>query len=294
MTPHGTRTASPTGRSSSTGRGGDPVSLRDVDIRFGDFDAVRGATLDIAAGEFICLLGPSGCGKSTLLNAVAGFVTPASGEVSCGGAPVTGPDVARGVVFQSAEALFPWLTVRQNVAFGPRMRNMPKAKRTAVEDRYLAMVGLSHSADRFPSQLSGGMRQRAQLARVLANEPSVILMDEPFGALDAQTRLVMQVELDRIWRDTGATILFVTHDIGEAILLSDRIVTMTAGPAAAIKNVYPCDLPRPRDLTDPASAALFRQLREDIGEEVARTLRAQGLDDGHDGRPTSDQKGAGR
>ncbi|MEU5909238.1 ABC transporter ATP-binding protein [Micromonospora sp. NPDC047527] len=294
MTPHGTRTASPTGRSSSTGRGGAPVSLRDVDIRFGDFDAVRGATLDIAAGEFICLLGPSGCGKSTLLNAVAGFVTPASGEVSCGGAPVTGPDVARGVVFQSAEALFPWLTVRQNVAFGPRMRNMPKAKRTAIEDHYLAMVGLSHSADRFPSQLSGGMRQRAQLARVLANEPSVILMDEPFGALDAQTRLVMQVELDRIWRDTGATILFVTHDIGEAILLSDRIVTMTAGPAAAIKNVYQCDLPRPRDLTDPASAALFRQLREDIGEEVARTLRAQGLDDGHDGRPTGDQKGAGR
>ncbi|WP_320065518.1 ABC transporter ATP-binding protein [Micromonospora sp. RTGN7] len=294
MTSPDTRTASPTGRSSSTGRGGDPVSLRDVDIRFGDFDAVRGATLDIAAGEFVCLLGPSGCGKSTLLNAVAGFVTPAGGEVTCGGTPVTGPDVARGVVFQSAEALFPWLTVRQNVAFGPRMRRMPKAQRTAVEDRYLAMVGLSHSADRFPSQLSGGMRQRAQLARVLANEPSVVLMDEPFGALDAQTRLVMQIELDRIWRDTGATILFVTHDIGEAILLSDRIVTMTAGPAAAIKNVYPCDLPRPRDLTDPASAALFRQLREDIGEEVARTLRAQGLDDGHDGRPAGDQERAGR
>ncbi|KUJ47009.1 nitrate ABC transporter ATP-binding protein [Micromonospora maris] len=268
--------------------------MRDVDIRFGDFDAVRGATLDIAAGEFVCLLGPSGCGKSTLLNAVAGFVTPAGGEVTCGNAPVTGPDVSRGVVFQSAEALFPWLSVRQNVSFGPRMRRMPKAQRAAVEDRYLAMVGLSHSADKFPSQLSGGMRQRAQLARVLANEPSVVLMDEPFGALDAQTRLVMQVELDRIWRDTGATILFVTHDIGEAILLSDRIVTMTAGPAAAIKNVYPCDLPRPRDLTDPASAALFRQLREDIGEEVARTLRAQGLDDGHDGRSTGDQKGAGR
>ncbi len=294
MTPHGTRTAAPTGRSSSTGPGGAPVSLREGDIRFGDFDAVRGATLDIAAGEFVCLLGPSGCGKSTLLNAVAGFVTPAGGEVTCGNAPVTGPDVSRGVVFQSAEALFPWLTVRQNVSFGPRMRRMPKAQRAAVEDRYLAMVGLSHSADKFPSQLSGGMRQRAQLARVLANEPSVVLMDEPFGALDAQTRLVMQVELDRIWRDTGATILFVTHDIGEAILLSDRIVTMTAGPAAAIKNVYPCDLPRPRDLTDPASAALFRQLREDIGEEVARTLRAQGLDDGHDGRSTGDQKGAGR
>ncbi|GIJ30180.1 ABC transporter ATP-binding protein [Micromonospora qiuiae] len=270
---------------------GSPVSVRDVDIRFGDFVAVRQANLDIGAGEFVCLLGPSGCGKSTLLNAIAGFVIPVNGEVTCGDTRVTGPDVSRGVVFQSAEALFPWLTVRQNVAFGPRMRGVGKAQRAAAVDRYLAMVGLSHSADRFPAQLSGGMRQRAQLARVLANEPSVVLMDEPFGALDAQTRLVMQVELDRIWRETGATIVFVTHDIGEAILLADRIVTMTAGPSAGIKNVYPCDLPRPRDLTDPASAALFRQLREDIGAEVARTLRAQGLDDGHDGGAAGDPAG---
>ncbi|MFI7024281.1 ABC transporter ATP-binding protein [Micromonospora sp. NPDC049900] len=270
------------------------MSVSDVDIRFGDFVAVRQANLDIAAGEFVCLLGPSGCGKSTLLNAIAGFVTPVGGEVTCAGARVTGPDVSRGVVFQSAEALFPWLTVQQNVDFGPRMRGVAKAQRATDVDRYLAMVGLSHSADRFPGQLSGGMRQRAQLARVLANEPSVVLMDEPFGALDAQTRLVMQVELDRIWRETGATIVFVTHDIGEAILLGDRIVTMTAGPSAAIKNVYPCDLPRPRDLTDPASAALFRELREDIGAEVARTLRAQGLDDGHDGRQRPTPDGADR
>ncbi|WP_223884355.1 ABC transporter ATP-binding protein [Micromonospora craniellae] len=270
------------------------MSVSDVDIRFGDFVAVRQANLDIAAGEFVCLLGPSGCGKSTLLNAIAGFVTPVGGEVTCADARVTGPDVSRGVVFQSAEALFPWLTVRQNVDFGPRMRGVAKAQRATDVDRYLAMVGLSHSADRFPGQLSGGMRQRAQLARVLANEPSVVLMDEPFGALDAQTRLVMQVELDRIWRETGATIVFVTHDIGEAILLGDRIVTMTAGPSAAIKNVYPCDLPRPRDLTDPASAALFRELREDIGAEVARTLQAQGLDDGHDGRQRPIPDGADR
>ncbi|WBB50488.1 ABC transporter ATP-binding protein [Verrucosispora sp. WMMA2044] len=273
-------------------RSGSPVSVRDVDIRFDDFVAVRQANLDIAGGEFVCLLGPSGCGKSTLLNAIAGFVKPVGGEVTCAGARVTGPDVSRGVVFQSAEALFPWLTVRQNVDFGPRMRGVGKAQRASAVDRYLAMVGLSHSADRFPGQLSGGMRQRAQLARVLANEPSVVLMDEPFGALDAQTRLVMQVELDRIWRETGATIVFVTHDIGEAILLGDRIVTMTAGPAAAIKNVYPCELPRPRDLTDPASAALFRRLREDIGAEVARTLRAQGLDEGHDG-PDAGQDASG-
>ncbi|MGC4791763.1 ABC transporter ATP-binding protein [Micromonospora sp. DT178] len=287
MTVNGTAPATtPAGRPAS--RAGSPIRISDVDIRFGEFVAVRGASLDIAAGELVCLLGPSGCGKSTLLNAVAGFVRPAAGEVTCGGEPVTGPDVSRGVVFQSAEALFPWLTVRQNVAFGPQMRGVPKAQRDAVVERYLAMVGLTHSAERFPEQLSGGMRQRAQLARVLANDPSVVLMDEPFGALDAQTRLVMQVELDRIWRETGATIVFVTHDIGEAILLGDRIVTMTAGPSAAIKKDYRCDLPRPRDLTDPACAALFRELREDIGAEVARTLRAQGLDDGHDGRPGAD------
>ncbi|MFV2018113.1 ABC transporter ATP-binding protein [Micromonospora sp. LOL_023] len=266
---------------SGTRPGGSPVRVQDVDIRFDDFVAVSGAALDVAAGEFVCLLGPSGCGKSTLLNAIAGFVRPAAGQVLCDGEPVTGPDVDRGVVFQSAEALFPWLTVRQNVAFGPRMRGVARSRRAAIVDRYLTMVGLSLSADRFPGQLSGGMRQRAQLARVLANEPSVVLMDEPFGALDAQTRLVMQVELDRIWRQSKPTILFVTHDIGEAILLADRIVTMTAGPAARIKQVYPVDLPRPRELTDPAAAGLFRALRADIGAEVAQTLRAQGLDDGH-------------
>ncbi|WP_326553523.1 ABC transporter ATP-binding protein [Micromonospora sp. NBC_01813] len=273
----------PSGREPETGArpGGSPVQVQDVDIRFDDFVAVSGAALDVAAGEFVCLLGPSGCGKSTLLNAIAGFVRPAAGQVLCDGVPVTGPDVDRGVVFQSAEALFPWLTVRQNVAFGPRMRGVARSRRGALVDRYLTMVGLSHSADRFPGQLSGGMRQRAQLARVLANEPSVVLMDEPFGALDAQTRLVMQVELDRIWRQSQPTILFVTHDIGEAILLADRIVTMTAGPAARIKQVYPVDLPRPRELTDPAAAGLFRSLRADIGAEVAQTLRAQGLDDGH-------------
>ncbi|WBB99682.1 MULTISPECIES: ABC transporter ATP-binding protein [unclassified Solwaraspora] len=277
------RTATSAGRGPDSGPrpAGSPVQVRDVDIRFDDFEAVAGATLDIAGGEFVCLLGPSGCGKSTLLNAIAGFVRPAAGQVLCAGEPVTGPDVSRGVVFQSAEALFPWLTVRQNVAFGPRMRGVPRGQRAGIVDRYLTMVGLSHSGDRFPSQLSGGMRQRAQLARVLANEPSVVLMDEPFGALDAQTRLVMQAELDRIWRQSRPTILFVTHDIGEAILLADRIVTMTAGPAARIKQVYPVDLPRPRELTDPAAAGLFRELREDIGTEVAQTLRAQGLDDGH-------------
>ncbi|GAA3975162.1 ABC transporter ATP-binding protein [Actinomadura viridis] len=271
-------TAAPSARSAS----GSEVRVDEVDIAFGDFPAVSGASLDIRAGEFVCLLGPSGCGKSTLLNAIAGFVAPAAGRVLVGGRPVTKPDVSRGVVFQSGEALFPWLTVRQNVVFGPKMRKVPKARRAALADHYLAMVGLSHSADRLPGELSGGMRQRAQLARVLANEPTLILMDEPFGALDAQTRQVMQVELDRIWREAGQTIVFVTHDIGEALLLADRVVTMTAGPSARIKEIYEVALPRPRELTDPDCARLYRLLRDDIGAEVTKTLRAQGLDDGHD------------
>jgi NitT/TauT family transport system ATP-binding protein len=251
---------------------GTAVELREVEIRFGGFTAVAGATLEIAPGELVCLLGPSGCGKSTLLNAIAGFVPASSGEVVVGGRRVEGPDASRGVVFQSTEALFPWLTVRQNVLFGPRMRGLDRRRRQELADDYLHLVGLVHAADRYPSELSGGMRQRVQIARVLANEPAVVLMDEPFGALDAQTREVMQRELERIRRETRPTIVFVTHDITEAILLGDRVVTMTAGPAATLKGVYPVELPRPRDETDPAAIALHRRLREDIGVEVLKTM----------------------
>ncbi len=272
--------ASPSARPHRAGapRRGEPISIRDVSIHFGSFVAVESAALDIAPGEFVCLLGPSGCGKSTLLNAVAGFVQPAMGDVLVGDARVRGPSVSRGVVFQSSESLFPWLRVRQNVAFGPRMRGLDRAQVRELTDRHLELVGLAHSAERFPDELSGGMRQRVQIARVLANEPSVVLMDEPFGALDAQTREVMQREIERIWRDAGATILFVTHDLNEAILLADRIVTMTAGPAAQIKAVYPVELPRPRDETDVGAIELHRRIRQDIGIEVSKTLRAQGLE----------------
>lgn len=259
---------------------GRPIALDAVMIRFGDAVAVEGVTLRVAAGEFVCLLGPSGCGKSTLLNAMAGFEPVTAGEVRVGGTRVSGPDVSRGMVFQASDALFPWLTVHQNVAFGPRMLGRGRAEQAAVAGRYLELVGLSRHADRYPAQLSGGMRQRVQLARVLANEPQVVLMDEPFGALDAQTRLVMQIELDRIWRATGATIVFVTHDIGEALLLGDRVVTMTSGPGGRLKREYPVALPRPRDLAHADAIALQRRLREDIGEEVTATLRAQGLDGG--------------
>jgi NitT/TauT family transport system ATP-binding protein len=222
-------------------------------------------------------LGPSGCGKSTLLNLVAGFLPPTSGRVSVGGQPVRGPGMDRGVVFQSTEALFPWLTVQENVEYGPRMRGVTGAARAQAAQRYLELVGLSHAADRFPGELSGGMRQRAQIARVLVNEPSVVLMDEPFGALDAQTREVMQTEVDRIWRATRPTILFITHDIWEAILLGNKIITMTAGPSARFKTMVPVELPHPRDPTTPEAVRLYRDLREDIAAEVRRTLQVQGL-----------------
>ncbi|MGW4235730.1 ABC transporter ATP-binding protein [Streptomyces sp. NPDC004749] len=257
---------------------GAAVAVGGVDIRFGSFHAVRDISLDIAAGEFLCLLGPSGCGKSTLLSALAGFVPPHSGSLTVDGVPVTGPDPELGMVFQSSEALFDWLTVRQNVAFGPRMRGRSRAAQHQLADEYLALVGLRHCADRFPSQLSGGMRQRVQIARVLANEPRVVLMDEPFGALDAQTRQVMQEEMARIWQTSGCTVVFVTHDIDEAILLADRVAVMTAGPAASVKSVYPVDLPRPRDESAPAVLELRQALRDDIGEEVRKALLAQGLD----------------
>jgi NitT/TauT family transport system ATP-binding protein len=252
------------------------IHLEGVAIHLGGNAICSGIDLEIARGEFVCLLGPSGCGKSTLLNVIAGFVA-AEGTVQVDGRRVAGPGLDRGVVFQSTEALFPWLTVLENVEYGGRVRGVPREKRTAKAREYLQLVGLTHAADKFPSELSGGMKQRVQIARVLANEPTVILMDEPFGALDAQTREVLQRELLRIWRATGATIVFVTHDIEESLLLSDRVVTMSAGPGARIKSIVPVNLPFPRDLTHPDASLIYRQLREGIAEEVGKTLRAQGL-----------------
>ena len=255
---------------------GMPVSLTNVSIQIGDFEIASDINLSVSAGEFICLLGPSGCGKSTLLNAIAGFASVV-GDVLVGESIVKGPGTDRGVVFQSSEALFPWLTVRENIEYGARVRGVPKEQRSRDADRYIKMVGLSHASNKYPGELSGGMRQRTQIARVLANEPAVILMDEPFGALDAQTREVLQVELAKISRTTGSTIVFVTHDISEAVLLADKIVTMTAGPRAKIKTVVEVDLPNPRDLDDPRAVELMRMLRDDIAVEVNRTLIEQGL-----------------
>ncbi|MBV9077980.1 MAG: ABC transporter ATP-binding protein [Methylobacteriaceae bacterium] len=256
---------------------GASISLERVAVRLGGVEIVSGIDLEVAPGEFVALLGPSGCGKSTLLNGIAGFTPAAAGRVRVGDRPVTGPGIDRGVVFQSSEALFPWLTVRENVEYGARIRGVKARERARLAAEHLRMVGLSAAADKFPGELSGGMRQRAQIARVLANEPAVILMDEPFGALDAQTREVLQREVDRLWRETGATILFVTHDIAEAVLLADRVVTMTTGPRARIKTVAPIDLAHPRDLEQPGAVALVRLLRDDIAAEVNRALVAQGL-----------------
>ncbi|MBT9383564.1 ABC transporter ATP-binding protein [Pseudooceanicola sp. CBS1P-1] len=255
---------------------GASIELGHVGISFGTAQIVSNVNLDIKPGEFVCLLGPSGCGKSTLLNAIAGFL-PVAGSISVGGDRVTKPGLDRGVVFQSAEVLFPWLTIRENVEYGLKIRGVAKAERAKKAEHFIGMVGLAHAADKFPKELSGGMRQRAQIARVLINEPSVVLMDEPFGALDAQTREVLQEELDRLWRKTGCTIVFVTHDIWEALLLADRVVVMTAGPRAGIKTIQPIDLPHPRDAASPECLELFRRLRDDIGEEVKRALEQQGL-----------------
>jgi NitT/TauT family transport system ATP-binding protein len=275
-------------RSASRTSPGSSARLDGVGIRFGTFQAVQNISFEVAAGEFVCLLGPSGCGKSTLLSALAGFLTPSSGTVAVDGVAVQGPSPERGMVFQSSEALFDWLTVEQNVMFGPRMRGAGKAECARIAREYLGLVGLRHCADRLPGQLSGGMRQRVQIARVLANEPRLVLMDEPFGALDSQTREVLQQETDRIWRTSGCSVVFVTHDIGEAILLADRIAVMTAGPAASIKSVYQVPLERPRLPTAPESLELAARLRADISEEVRKTLRNQGLDEPAGQQPAED------
>lgn len=251
------------------------VWVNGVDIAFGDFTAVQGIDLDVRDGEFLCLLGPSGCGKSTLLSVMAGFKQPAAGKLARHGNPINGAGPEMGYVFQSSDALFDWLSVADNVGFGPRMANLDKHERDRAVKDHLALVGLEHAAALRPPQLSGGMRQRVQIARVLANNPDVVLMDEPFGALDAQTRTVMQHELDRIWRDRQCTVVFVTHDIDEALILSDRIAVMTAGPAASIKSVYDVDLPRPRDEENPDYIDLRHRVRDDITEEVAKSLGRQ-------------------
>jgi NitT/TauT family transport system ATP-binding protein len=216
--------------------------------------------LAVDDGEFVCLLGPSGCGKSTLLNIVAGFLRPTEGRVTLDGAEVSAPGRDRGVVFQDS-ALFPWFRVGQNVEFGLKMAGMSRPERERIADQYLDLIGLRAFRAAFPKELSGGMKQRVAIARALAGDPKILLMDEPFGALDAQTRGTMQDEVTKIWAATGKTIVFVTHAIEESLLLADRVVVMSPRPGH-IKAVLPILLSRPRSDVAPDFVALKAEIQE--------------------------------
>jgi ABC-type nitrate/sulfonate/bicarbonate transport system ATPase subunit len=248
------------------------LAVREVSKMF-EIGAERVAALHrvsavVEKGEFVCLIGASGCGKSTLLRIIAGFETPTSGEITVYDHPVQGPGSDRGMVFQDY-ALFPWMTVRENIAFGPRQKDLGKARIREITDEYLNMVGLAQFADRFPSQLSGGMKQRVAIARVLANEANILLMDEPFGALDALTREQLQDELLQIWARTQVTVIFVTHSVEEATVLSDRVIVMTAGPGR-IESDNPITLARPRDVSAPDFNEVRRRLTRKLTSHIAR------------------------
>lgn len=228
--------------------------------------------LDIEPGEILCLLGPSGCGKTSLLRLIAGFEFPTSGRITVGGGPVRAPGADRGVVFQGEDSLFHWLRAIDNVAFALRLQGMDKRERLQVASRFLDLVGLKGQDRKYPGELSGGMKQRIQIARVLASDPTVLLMDEPFAALDAQTRSELQDELVRIWQETGKTILFITHDIAEAVLLGTRIAVMGAGPGSRIRELIEVRLPSPRR----RGSAEFGELYEAINGMIKDEVRGRG------------------
>lgn len=273
-TAHGTDMAS---RATRHGINTGLVEVDRVSIVFGKgrnaHTAVEETTIRVEPGEFVCILGPSGCGKSTLLNTVAGYVMPNSGTVRVDGEPVTAPGPDRGMVFQQY-SLFPWKTVKENIAFGPKIAGKPA---DAVANTFIEMVGLTRFANRYPAELSGGMQQRVGIARALANYPRVLLMDEPFGALDAQTRVVMQENLLKIWNEFGTTVMFVTHDVDEAIFLADRVLIMSASPGRIIADLS-VELPRPRlpEMTsEPEFLELKRKCVAHIRTESVRAFEQQ-------------------
>ncbi|HZP89066.1 MAG TPA: ABC transporter ATP-binding protein [Burkholderiales bacterium] len=233
--------------------------------------ALEHMDLSLRAGELFCLIGPSGCGKTTMLSAFAGFVPVVSGSMLLRGRQITGPGPDRGVVFQDDDALFGWLTTLENVEFGMKVTGVPRAERRARAEHYVNLVGLGGHENKLPHELSGGMRKRVQIARVLANEPDVLLMDEPFAALDAQARAIMQVELERIWSATRSSVLFITHDIEEAIVLGDRVGVMTNGPRARMREIVEIDLPRPRERASRNFTDVLSRCLTIISEEVARS-----------------------
>jgi NitT/TauT family transport system ATP-binding protein len=254
------------------------LSLKDVSLSYatnsGDrLIALKNISLHVQSGEFLCIVGPSGCGKSTLLHLIAGLHQQTSGEVLVDNAAVQGAGTDRILIFQEL-GLFPWLTVGQNVEFGMRMKAVPKVEREAKVRDYLRLVHLQQFKDSYIHQLSGGMRQRVALARALATEPDVLLMDEPFAALDAQTRDLLHDELERIWQETRRTIVFVTHNVREAVRLGDRVALLTFRPGQ-VKREYEVCLPRPRQLEDVHVAGLAREILDDLREEINRSLESE-------------------
>ena len=266
-----------------TGRG--RVEIANLAVRFGanggSVEALNDVAMHIDSGEFVSIIGPSGCGKSTLLNVVGGFLKPSSGGVSLDGAPIGGPGADRGVVFQQY-SLFPWMTVRKNVEFGLKMQRMPRSRRETAARTLLGLAGLLSFENHYPDQLSGGMKQRVGIVRALATSPQMLLMDEPFGSLDAQTREVMQQILTNMWQKFRISVLFITHDIDESIFLSDRIYVMTARPGR-IKAEIQVPLPRPRTAemtTSVEFVALTRKLRALIREESLIAMGGELTDGG--------------
>jgi ABC-type taurine transport system ATPase subunit len=229
--------------------------------------ALAGISLTVTAGEFICIVGPSGCGKTSLLRIIAGYQAPTEGEVLLDGQPITGPAADRGVVFQQP-SLYPWLTVAENVGFGPKLRGLPKSERTARVDALLKLVGLGDFGERAPYELSGGMQQRAAIARVLINEPRIMLMDEPFGALDALTREHMQEELRSIWRASQTTIILITHSVEEAIYLGTRTLIMSPRPGRIVADVATPFSRQAGDSRAIKSRADFVELRESVLSQI--------------------------
>jgi NitT/TauT family transport system ATP-binding protein len=242
------------------------LTLRDLSKTYFDpyagahVTAVHDVSLTVQQGEFVSIVGPSGCGKTTLLNMIAGFIPVSGGEILLDGRAVSGPGPERGVVFQSF-ALFPWKTVLENVGFGPKMRGLAKPECERIAREYLALAGLAGAAGRYPNELSGGMQQRVGVVRALANNPDVLLMDEPFASVDAQTRMTLQEELTRIWQERRPTIIFITHDVGEAVFLADRVVVLSKG---RVLKELAVPLPRPRAWDQLIEDAAFKALSAEV------------------------------
>jgi NitT/TauT family transport system ATP-binding protein len=242
--------------------------LKGVSRKFSGSLAVSDVNLEVADGEFVCLLGPSGCGKTTILRMAAGLDAPTEGELLLDNKKIEGVNKECGFVFQEY-VLFPWRTVKGNIEFGPEVNGMQKEERERISQHYIDLVGLKGFENHYPHELSGGMKQRVGIARAYANSPKLLLMDEPFGALDAQTRNLMQGELLRIWQEEHISALFVTHSVDEAVYLADRVVVMSARPGA-VKDIFKIDIPRPRVRTSPEANALRDEILKSLGTEIKR------------------------